>query len=149
MKFGSFIKKIASITLVTLILAGVIICTGCTAKTYKLVGLVDVENDKIVYYADLSDDDKKIIDELGSYTIKLGVRHDFVMELTKSYPQKEGVATISYVVRGTYEIKDSVISFTAINEENAEVKLPDQQYTNGRIIFYDNTNSNGVYLVFE
>lgn len=149
MKLGKFIKSVTTIILVALTIVSALICTGCTAKTYKLVGLVDVENDKIVYYADLSDDDKKIIDDLGTYTIKLGIRHDFIMEVSKSYPQKEGLATISYVVRGTYEIKDSVISFTAINEENAEVPLPDQQYTNGRIIFYDNTNSNGVYLVFE
>ena len=149
MKFGKFVKTIMGVALVFISVFSVFICAGCTAKTYKLVGLVDVENDKIVYYADLSDDNKKIIDDLGTYTIKLGIRKDFVMEITQTYPQKEGVATISYTVRGTYEINNSVISFTAINESGENIKLPDQQYTNGRIIFYDNTNSSGVYLVFE
>lgn len=150
MKIKCFFKKTIGCVLAVFFVCGMLLATGCTAKTYKLVGLVDVENDKIVKYADLSDEDKGIVDSFGKYTIKLGVRKDFVIQRETYTKYGLSDVAVTLTVRGKYEIEGNVISFTAISDDNKETALPNQQYTNGRIIFCDYTDDgNTVYLVFE
>lgn len=150
MKIKGFFKKTISCVLAVFFVCGMLLATGCTAKTYKLVGLVDVENDKIVKYADLSDEDKRIVDSFGKYTIKLGARKDFVIQRETYTKYGLSDVAVTLTVRGKYEIEGNVISFTAISDDNKETVLPNQQYTNGRIIFCDYTDDgNTVYLVFE
>ena len=150
MKIKVFLKKTISCVLAVFCVCGMLLATGCTAKTYKLVGLVDVENDKIVKYADLSDEDKHIVDSFGKYTIKLGVRKDFVIQRETYTKYGLSDVAVTLTVRGKYEIEGNVISFTAISDDSKETALPNQQYTNGRIIFCDYTDDgNTVYLVFE
>lgn len=124
--------------------------SGCTQKTYKLVGLVDVENDKIVYYENLSEENKAYIDEFGDVTIKLGFRDDFKMVHKNTSTQGDYTVEVITTMTGTYKIKDNVLSWSSVDSEGVSHTLPDQQYTNGRIIYCtDASDGEMIYLVFE
>lgn len=148
--FCKLIKSLAMCLVVCLIILGGIIFSGCTQKTYKLVGLVDVENDKIVYYDNLSEKNKAYIDEFGDFTIKLGFRDDFTITTKTTSVQSEYQVETIFTMKGTYEIKDNVLSWSSVDSEGKKHPLPDQQYTNGRIIYCVNANDGTmIYLVFE
>jgi hypothetical protein len=104
--------------------------------------MVDVENDLIVYYNNLTDEKKEILDYYTDYTIKLGVRDDIVF----NYKIKQKPAIIEYTIYGTYTIEDDVLNISYnIGDDN--IYPEKHQYTNGRIIYYDSYHS--CYLVFE
>ena len=102
-------KKFLSVfcALMLCVLSSVIL-TGCVEKTYKLVGIADVENDKVVYYKDLSDEQKAIIDGYKNYTIKLGFDGKFVMKFTIV----DEPSVIDYTITGKYEIVGNVLNIT-------------------------------------
>ena len=116
--------------------------TGCVEKTYKLVGIADVENDKVVYYDDLDDGKKAIIDKYKDYTIKLG----FNEKITINFKIVTPPSVIEYTITGKYKIEDNVLNISYTFEDGTTNTIP-QQYSNGRIIYYDETQS--VYLIFE
>lgn len=136
-------KKLLSATFILIICVfSCLTLTGCTQKTYKLVGLVDVENDVVVYYEDLTDEKKEVIDYYTDFTIKLGFRDD----ITLNYKIKQKPAIIEYTIYGTYTLEDNVLSIT-YDVGNNNIYPEKHQYTNGRIIYYDSYTTS--YLVFE
>ena len=128
------IKKILANTLSICIifasLVAVMLTTGCTYKTYDLVGIVDLETDKIVYYDDLTDEQKGYIDTYSNFKIKLGVRND----ITISYEIYEGPLTITYTFKGTYTLEGDVLNIKT-KQDGKEYTTP-EQYTDGKIIYY-------------
>ena len=55
-------KILLSISIAILCISSCLTLTACTQKTYKLVGMVDVEKDLIVYYDNLTDEKKEVLD---------------------------------------------------------------------------------------
>ncbi|MBP3631187.1 MAG: hypothetical protein J6J23_06875 [Clostridia bacterium] len=119
-----------------------VLLTGCVEKTYKLVGIADVENDKVVYYDDLDDGKKAIVDKYKDYTIKLG----FNEKITINFKIVTPPSVIEYTITGKYKIEGNVLNISYTFEDGTTNTIP-QQYSNGRIIYYDETQ--GVYLIFE
>ena len=136
-------KKLTSLlSFLCVIIISMFLLTGCVEKTYKLVGMVDVEKDQIVYYENLTEENKKVLDHYKNFTIKLGVRGDAILNYTlESKPQ-----IIEYTIYGTYTLTEDVLEFSFTYEDGTIYPMK-QQYTNNRIIFYDETLS--TYLVFE
>lgn len=135
-------KILLSISIAILCISSCLTLTACTQKTYKLVGMVDVEKDLIVYYDNLTDEKKEVLDYYTDFTIKLGVRDD----ITLNYKIKQKPAIIEYTIYGTYTLEDNVLSIT-YDVGNDNIYPEKHQYTNGRIIYYDSYTAS--YLVFE
>ncbi len=136
-------KKILSVlSVVVLFILSSVMLTGCVEKTYKLVGIADVENDKVVYYEDLSDEQKAIIDGYKNFTIKLGYDGKIVIKFTII----DEPSVIDYTITGKYAIDGNVLNITYTFADGTVNTLP-EQYSNGRIIYHDDPN--GVYLIFE
>ncbi len=139
-------KKIVSIfcTLLVCSLCAISFC-GCTQKTYKLVGLAREDEDRVVYYENLTDLEKSYCDEYENFTIKLGFRDDFVM----TFQQTSGSLTVTYEYRGTYVLEENLLTLTLLNGGQNQYTTQ-CQYTNGRIIYNAvELGNNGVYLVLE
>ena len=136
-------RKVLSVFCVVMIcVLSSVLLTGCVEKTYKLVGIADVENDKVVYYDDLDDGKKAIIDKYKDYTIKLG----FNEKITINFKIVTPPSVIEYTITGKYKIEGNVLNISYTFEDGTTNTIP-QQYSNGRIIYYDETQ--GVYLIFE
>ncbi len=139
-------KKFLSIFL-TLFVCGlsVLTLTACEQKTYKIIGIVDVEADKIVLYNNLTDLEKSYIDQYKDFTIKLGFRND----VTLSYSVTEGSLNVCYTYTGRYTLEGEVLTIYLKNKDGSEIPTK-YQYTNNRIIYYmPEFGENGVYFAFE
>ena len=101
-----------------------VLLTGCVEKTYKLVGIADVENDKVVYYDDLDDGKKAIVDKYKDYTIKLG----FNEKITINFKIVTPPSVIEYTITGKYKIEGNVLNISYTFEDGTTNTIP-QQYS--------------------
>lgn len=140
----SFIVKI--VCALAVVATSTLVLTGCTYKTYNLLGVLestDGESGTVKKLIDFTDEDKEKYDSIMSfkdYSITLKKDDTFVITYTISSTEDE---EIIYKRKGRFELDGKKLKMYFKREDGTE-KLENYQYIDGKIVYI----VNDIYLVF-
>lgn len=140
----SFIVKI--VCALAVVATSTLVLTGCTYKTYNLLGVLestDGESGTVKKLIDFTDEDKEKYDSIMSfkdYSITLKKDDTFVITYTISSTEDE---EIIYKRKGRFELDGKKLKLYFKREDGTE-KLENYQYIDGKIVYI----VNDIYLVF-
>lgn len=140
----SFIVKI--VCALAVLATSTLVLTGCTYKTYNLLGVLestDGESGTVKKLIDFTDEDKEKYDSIMSfkdYSITLKKDDTFVITYTISSTEDE---EIIYKRKGRFELDGKKLKMYFKREDGTE-KLENYQYIDGKIVYI----VNDIYLVF-
>ncbi len=140
----SFIVKI--VCALAVVATSTLVLTGCTYKTYNLLGVLestDGESGTVKKLIDFTDEDKEKYDSIMSfkdYSITLKKDDTFVITYTISSTEDE---EIIYKRKGRFELDGKQLKMYFKREDGTE-KLENYQYIDGKIVYI----VNDIYLVF-
>lgn len=140
----SFIVKI--VCALAVVATSTLVLTGCTYKTYNLLGVLestDGESGTVKKLIDFTDEDKEKYDSIMSfkdYSITLKKDDTFVITYTISSTEDE---EIIYKRKGRFELDGKELKMYFKREDGTE-KLENYQYIDGKIVYI----VNDIYLVF-
>lgn len=140
----SFIVKI--VCALAVVATSTLVLTGCTYKTYNLLGVLESTDGKsgaVKKLIDFTDEDKEKYDSIMSfkdYSITLKKDDTFVITYTISSTEDE---EIIYKRKGRFELDGKELKMYFKREDGTE-KLENYQYIDGKIVYI----VNDIYLVF-
>lgn len=119
--------------------------SGCTSKTYRFIGIVDEATNNIILYENLDEETKSSISNILGEDAKIVLSAND--KFTYEYVVRTASMEITYKQFGNYKLneKEKTIDFYYLNADGTNTITLNQQYENGKIIYY----TNGQYLVFE